>query len=152
MFIAVSQLVRYAGITAPLGPHTLCSYETETVFRHVIVLENGCCLYMKHDSNYEREVFTEVHGKANSGPRTPGALPRKSLLCPSHGRTKRSMCFSEPGRRVPLSVTGPGVVAGTVCGLPSFPGSIIPSPTPQSLLGVIIRQRRGTRQPQKMSL
>lgn len=51
-----------------------------------------------------------------------------------------------------LSVTGPGVVAGTVCGLPSFPGSIIPSPTPQSLLGVIIRQRRGTRQPQKMSL
>lgn len=48
-----------SGVTAPLGPYTLCSYETETIFRDVIVLVKGFCLYMKNDSNYERrEVFT----------------------------------------------------------------------------------------------
>lgn len=77
MFIAVSQLVRYAGITAPLGPHTLCSYETETVFRHVIVLENGCCLYVKHGSNYEREVFSEVHGESKFWPQDTRRIPKE---------------------------------------------------------------------------
>lgn len=56
---------------------------------------------------------------------------RREFLCSSHGTTKRTTCFYEPGRLGwHLRVTGSGMAADPMWGLPAFPGSTIHSLIP----------------------